>query len=232
MVKFEVNVANSNNVGSSSQQRFGHRKVTTSSNKVKDTPIKHGYHLEDYNRRVVYAHYYDNEDKPFYIGEGTLQRAFVLTGNRRTKYYNDYAKDINKIRVKILHIDVSLEEALKLEHELIDTYKRISDGGSLINVDYNRGGGHRDSLEKAIYQFDKDGNFIKEYKSISDASKVLSINHSSIGSCCVRRKAHHYAGGFLWRYAKEFNNIQPTHIIDDFSEYNKPIKPINFSVKI
>ena len=39
--------------------------------------------LEDYNRHVVYEHYYDNETLPFYVGEGTLQRAFVLKGNRR-----------------------------------------------------------------------------------------------------------------------------------------------------
>ena len=66
-----------------SQKRFGHRKATTSKNKEKDVPINHGYHTEDYNRHVVYEHYYNNEELPFYVGEGTLGRAFVLCGNRR-----------------------------------------------------------------------------------------------------------------------------------------------------
>lgn len=114
-----------NKRSSESQKRFGHRKSTTSKNKEKDTPIKYGYHLEDYNRHVVYEHYYDSEDKPFYVGEGTLQRAFVLCGNRRTSYYNQKAKDINLIRVKIVAIDVTNEEALKLEDELIHKYKKF-----------------------------------------------------------------------------------------------------------
>lgn len=38
---------------SDSQRRFGYRNCTTSTNKLKDTPIKHGYHLEDYNRLCV-----------------------------------------------------------------------------------------------------------------------------------------------------------------------------------
>ena len=151
-----------------SQKRFGHRKITTSKNKEKDTPIKYGYHLEDYNRHVVYEHYYDSEDKPFYVGEGTLQRAFVLCGNRRTSFYNQKAKDINLIRVKIVAIDVTVKEALDLETKLIDKYKRISDGGTLINVDYKRGGGLRTCLEKPVYQFTILGEFIAEYRSAAE----------------------------------------------------------------
>ena len=196
-----------------SQKRFGHRTSTTSSNKIKDTPIKYGYHLEDYNRHVVYEHYYDNEILPFYVGEGTLQRAFVLKGNRRTKYYNDKAKDINLIHVKIVAIDVSTEEALKLETELINKYKRMSDGGSLINVDYNRGGGLRTCLEKPVYQFTIWGEFIAEYRSAAEASRKLGHNMANICSCCKGTKGHNTCGGFKFRYTKEFEtNITPPNI--------------------
>ena len=183
-----------------SQKRFGHRKATTSQNKFKDVPINHGYHLEDYNRHVVYEHYYNNEELPFYVGEGTLQRAFVLSGNRRNSYYNEKAKDINLIKVKIVAIDVSDEEALKLETELINKYGKISEGGSLVNVDYKRGGGKREALVKKVYQFDIFGNFIKEYDSIMDASRTTGINNGNIGSCCIGRQNHSTAGGYVWRF--------------------------------
>lgn len=189
---------------SESQKRFGHRKVTTSSNKEKDTPIKHGYHLEDYNRHVVYEHYYNNEELPFYVGEGTLQRAFVLGGNRRTSYYNEKAKDINLIKVKIVAIDITIEEAIKLETELINKYKRISDGGSLINIDYKRGGGLRTSLEKPVYQFTISGEFIAKYRSAAEAARILGLNQANIGSCCKGLKNHSTCGGFKFRYYPKF----------------------------
>lgn len=208
-LNFKINVVQSTD----SYKRFGHRKVTTSSNKQKDTPIKHGYHLEDYNRHVVYEHYYDNEEFPFYVGEGTLQRAFVLKGNRRTDYYNEKAKDINLIHVKIVAIDVSIEEALDLETKLINKYKRISNGGSLINVDYKRGGGLRTSLEKPVYQFTIWGEFIAEYRSAAEASRQLGLNMANICSCCKGTKGHNTCGGFKFRYNKDFElNITPPSI--------------------
>lgn len=201
---------------SESQKRFGHRKVTTSSNKEKDTPIKYGYHLEDYDRHVVYEHYYNNEEFPFYVGEGTLQRAFVLGGNRRTSYYNEKAKDINLIKVKIIAIDITTEEAIKLETELINKYKRISDGGSLINIDYKRGGGLRISLEKPVYQFTIWGEFIAEYRSAAEASRVLGLNMANICNCCKGIKGHNTCGGFKFRYYREFE----TYIIPPKIKFN------------
>lgn len=198
---FSIKAVKTNVRSKESQQRFGHRKNTTSQNKVKDVPIKHGYHLEDYNRHVVYEHYYDNEPNPFYVGEGTLQRAFVFSGNRRNKYYNDKAKDVNLIKVKIVAIDVTDKEALELETNLINKYKRISEGGSLVNVDYKRGGGKRDILTKKVYQFNRLGILIAEYESIMDASRATGINNSNIGSCCMMRKGHATAGGYIWRFA-------------------------------
>ena len=185
-------------------QRFGHRKNTTSSNKIKDTPIKHGYHTEDYKRHCVYEHYYDNEELPFYVGKGTIHRAFVLKGDRRTSYYNDKVKDINLVKVKIVAIDVTTEEALSLETELINKYKRISDGGSLINIDYKRGGGLRTCLEKPVYQFTIWGEFIAEYKSINEASRQLNIDPVCISSCCRGIKHHNTAGGYKFRYTRNF----------------------------
>ncbi|MBQ3306892.1 MAG: hypothetical protein IJG68_01730 [Bacilli bacterium] len=210
MLKFEIKVnpygkrTHKVHRNGESQKRFGHRKATTSQNKLKDVPINHGYHLEDYNRHVVYEHYYDNEEVPFYVGEGTLQRAFVLCGNRRTSHYNEKAKDINLIKVKIVAIDVSTKEALELETKLINKYKRISDGGSLINVDYKRGGGRRKSLERRIYQYDIKGNLLTSYCSAAEAERITGIKASNISLCAKGHKAHNTAGGYKWRFNDRF----------------------------
>lgn len=56
---------------------------------------------------------------------------------------------------------------------------------------------------KPIYQLDLDGNFIKEWKSQSEASKELGIQRTAIGNCLRHR--YKTAGGYVWRYKLEMN---------------------------
>lgn len=54
---------------------------------------------------------------------------------------------------------------------------------------------------KPILQFDLEGNFIREWESLIEASKKLNINHGNICEVVlVNRKT---AGGFIWRYKGE-----------------------------
>lgn len=193
---------------SKSQKRFGHRKCTTSNNKNKDVPINHGYHLEDYKRKVVYEHYYDDEKLPFYIGQGTIGRAFDFRKTRRNESYNEKAIDINLIKVNIVAIDISKEEAEALEEELIAKYKRKCDGGSLVNITKRTTGGFNPNLCIPVYQFDKDGNYIAKFNSIVEASRKTGINKTCISLCAKGYKAHSSAGGYKWRHTEEFTNIE------------------------
>ena len=52
---------------------------------------------------------------------------------------------------------------------------------------------------KAIKQFTKDGEFIRNWESINLANKSLNI--TSVGSCC--RGDNKTAGGYIWRYAND-----------------------------
>ena len=52
---------------------------------------------------------------------------------------------------------------------------------------------------KKILQFTKSGEFIREWPSMSEASRQLKINCGSIWRCC--RGKLKSAGGFVWRYA-------------------------------
>lgn len=52
---------------------------------------------------------------------------------------------------------------------------------------------------KAVKQISKDGLFIKEWKSMTDASKELDINVVDICYCCKGKLKT--AGGYIWNYA-------------------------------
>lgn len=57
---------------------------------------------------------------------------------------------------------------------------------------------HKLNLSKKITQYDLDMNKIKEWKSLSDASKNLSISCSCISQCCHNKR--NSAGGFIWSF--------------------------------
>ena len=59
---------------------------------------------------------------------------------------------------------------------------------------------------RAIYQYTKEGIFIKEWQSISEASRALNINNSNLSMCAGGKRAA--AGGYRWSY--EYFEALPT----------------------
>ena len=57
---------------------------------------------------------------------------------------------------------------------------------------------------RMIYQYDKNGNFIRVWDSISDASRSLNIDVSSISACA--RGKYKTAGGYIWKYTLDYLN--------------------------
>jgi len=51
-----------------------------------------------------------------------------------------------------------------------------------------------------VYQYTKDGFFIKEHSSSADAFLITNINNSDIGKCCKGKKKS--AGGYQWKFFK------------------------------
>ncbi|KKM02512.1 hypothetical protein LCGC14_1783660 [marine sediment metagenome] len=56
--------------------------------------------------------------------------------------------------------------------------------------------------KKPVLQYDLEGNFIKEWSSILEASKSLNIDNSNIGK--VRMGKINSAGGYIWRIKNEY----------------------------
>lgn len=52
---------------------------------------------------------------------------------------------------------------------------------------------------RKVNQYDLDGNFIKTWSYIKEASDCLNIHHSNIISCC--KGLYKKTGNYIWRYA-------------------------------
>lgn len=53
---------------------------------------------------------------------------------------------------------------------------------------------------KKVYQYKKNGDFVKEWSYMNEASKTLNICKSSISSCCLGLRQS--AGGYVWSYER------------------------------
>jgi hypothetical protein len=77
------------------------------------------------------------------------------------------------------------------------TWKENMEKGS-----FDRINGINNKLSKAVIQYDLEGNFIKEYYSIMQASRDNKISDSNISSVCSGKRFK-TAGGFIWKYKNE-----------------------------
>ena len=60
---------------------------------------------------------------------------------------------------------------------------------------------HLSDGDKKVLQYDKNMNFIKEYKSASEASRCTKIARGNICSVARGNTKHKSAGGYIWKYA-------------------------------
>ena len=55
--------------------------------------------------------------------------------------------------------------------------------------------------KRQVIQYSLNGDIIKQWESITDASKTLGIAGPNIIDVCKGKKYHKTAGGFIWKYA-------------------------------
>lgn len=58
--------------------------------------------------------------------------------------------------------------------------------------------GKPSNKRKKVCQYDLQGNFIKEWESVVEASKKLKLSQGNISSCC--RGERKTTGGYMWKY--------------------------------
>lgn len=133
--------------------------------------------------------------------------------NHRGNWIKSLLREDKKPILKILKI-CPLSDFEKYETEYIKFYK----SNNLTNSDESGQGntgrkreiieGAMEKISKKVYQYDIDGNFIKEYKSSREAGRSLSIDHSHIVRCCNGVNKH--TNCFIFRYVLE--NVEPVKI--------------------
>lgn len=160
-------------------------------------------------------------DVPFYVGKGTHNTNYTNKYRRPHEHLVEAAGDskhqrnrlkcgiINRIIshgrqviVKMVADNISNDDATKLESELIQQYKRISDGGVLANIVLDSKSTAVDTRKRQVFCFSITGELIKEFDSIKDAARWCNGYSGSIVSCCTG--GCKTTRGYVWSYTPTF----------------------------
>lgn len=100
-----------------------------------------------------------------------------------------------------------IAKIMKLHYLTVLDY--IKKGTKLGWCNYNSSEVQKNSLKnlnqkrkKKVVQLTMNGEFIKNWESITEVKKILNINTSNISSCCKNKYNH--AGGFKWMYLNDY----------------------------
>lgn len=116
----------------------------------------------------------------------------------------------------ILYTGLTLEEANKLERELIKKYNSIANGYNI-----SEGGSNNPRHIHAVYQLDKNKNILAAYDCIADAERALGKYKTAISSCCTGDLAT--SCGYYWCYQEDY----PTYVIKPKNKSKKTISSGN-----
>jgi hypothetical protein len=188
----------------------------------------------------IYQHIRLDRNEIFYIGKGTKKSkgniyARAFTKNSRNQYWKNIVQLV-PYRVEILEEYESEEECLKRETELIKLYGYSWNGtGTLCNMVEDNDEirklariQSKKKVSKEVHQYDLEGNYVKSFKSISDAVKEhpCDIYNAASGRTIT-------AGGFQWRtikydklqsYNEELYEIENSKLVYQYDTDNNLIK--------
>lgn len=116
------------------------------------------------------------------------------------RYEQDYIKLFKDNGFKVMNISIGGSAPMYGRKHTEETKAKMSINNSgTNNPNYGKGCfGANSGRARPVMQFSKDGIFIKEFVTVTDASKQLNINRLSISN--VVNKRAFTAGGFIWKY--------------------------------
>lgn len=111
----------------------------------------------------------------------------------------------------VIEDNLTKQEAEDLEKKLIKKYNsQNKDYGYNLAI----GGVCCSTNAVKVCQYDLNGNFIKEYSSIAEATRInKGVYDSSIRACCRGKRSS--AGGYIWKFTNEETKIKKGKINKD-----------------
>ena len=186
---------------------------------------------------MIYVGVHKTESLQFdgYLGNG-INRFKSNIINPKTKFQAAVKKyGFDAFRRNIIKAFDNIEDALDLEAEIVNEE-------FLLRKDvYNMvlGGGLPPLLNKEIYRYDLNGNYLNHYNSIVDASKEFNVSESAIGRAVNFKRT---CSEFLWSDIKLdkldlslYNIYSPNIIIYCYNSngtYNRNFNSMSECVKI
>lgn len=166
---------------------------------------------------IVYRHRRLDTNEVFYIGIGKSTKRAYTKDSRNAHWHNV----VNKCgyEVDIIIEGISEEKAKELEKSLIFLYGRKDlNLGELVNktsggdgiLEYSHTDEARRKISEAgigrenetqavrVEQYDLLGNYIKTFKSISEASKVIGVSRKNIYNVCIG--INKSSANYFWKY--------------------------------
>ena len=132
--------------------------------------------------------------KPCNNGRGYLFILLCKNGNRKkNKVHRLVAKAF------LSNLDNLPEVNHKDENKTNNCVENLEWCDSKYNINYgshNQRSGEKRS--KPVFQYSKDGEFVRKWKSTKDVERNLGYAHTNISSCCLGKRKSAY--GFIWKY--------------------------------
>lgn len=188
------------------------------------------------NNYYIYLHKRKDTGEIFYVGKGTKGKKSKHYHRARSKSGRNFIwhRITSKSSYDIIIYQDFDDEGLcvKREAELIKEYGQIIENtGPLSNIsnEVDKFCISKDNMgvknRIPVYQYSLDGNFIAEYISQTEASKVTGILKCDITAACRGKRRKHTAGGFQWRdFKTEF--IPSFNLLANY-RYENPIVQYN-----
>ena len=135
--------------------------------------------------------------KTFKDGKGYLQVQLSKDGNYKSHQIS---------RLVYFTFNPDADTKLQVNHIDEDKSNNRLDNLNLMTAKENCNWGTRTirlalAQSKTVLQFDKNGNFIKEWISTQEIGRILKLHQSNIWKCCHGERKT--CGGFSWKYKEK-----------------------------
>lgn len=146
----------------------------------------------------IWSYRYGNFLTPLIHPQGYLQVVLYNSNKLPSRFYihrlvfEYYGNEILDNTKVINHIDGD-----KTNNKIFNL-EQISNDSNAKHA-FDNGLSDTNFAARKVKQYDLDGNFIKEYESISVASHSINCDNSAISKVC--RGKRNKCGGYIWRYS-------------------------------